>query len=113
MFSPKSITAAIRALSLLSSVTSAQILPINQFANLTTFPNEQAENVTRYLTEAAALATDGSIHQYFQDQCITQQVYPNLFSFPPGFVQPFSAFDNLYFVGHTFVSAWAYNTGDG
>ncbi|PSN71390.1 Metallo-hydrolase/oxidoreductase [Corynespora cassiicola Philippines] len=96
-----------------ASTIGAQILPIDQFANLTTFPNEQAENVTRYLSEAASLATDGSIRQYFQDQCITQQVYPSLFAFPPGFVEPFSPFDNLYFVGHTFVSAWAYDTGDG
>ncbi|KAF2175135.1 Metallo-hydrolase/oxidoreductase [Zopfia rhizophila CBS 207.26] len=96
------VAAGAGALSVLSSVTSAQILPLDQFFNLTTFPNEQAENVTRYLNEAAAL-----------DQCIVQQVYPQLFTFPPGFVQPFSPFDSFFFVGHTFVSAWAYNTGDG
>ncbi|KAJ9663217.1 hypothetical protein H2198_000978 [Neophaeococcomyces mojaviensis] len=98
---------------LLSSHIAAQVQPLNKFFNLTTFPNEQTENVTRYLNEAAALGTDGSIHQYFQDQCITQQLYPGLFSFPPGFVTPFSPFDNLFFVGHSFVSAWAYNTTDG
>ncbi|KAL2783460.1 beta-lactamase-like protein [Aspergillus keveii] len=87
--------------------------PISDFFNITTFPNEQTSNVTRYLNEAAALATDGKIHQYFQDQCIVQQVYPALFQFVPGFVTPFEAFDNLYFIGHSGVSSWAYKTTEG
>ncbi|EKG17384.1 Beta-lactamase-like protein [Macrophomina phaseolina MS6] len=113
MFALNPAVAAATALSLLSSISHAQILPIDQFFNLTTFPNEQSENVTRYLNEAADLATDRLIYQYFQDQCITQQLYPKLFSFPPGFVEPFSPFENLFFVGHSFVSAWAYNTTAG
>ncbi|KAH6971362.1 beta-lactamase-like protein [Ilyonectria sp. MPI-CAGE-AT-0026] len=112
MLSQTSINIA-TTLSLLSSVGHAQILPLNEFFNITSFPNEQHENVTLFLNEAAALAADGAIHQYFQDQCIVQQVYPSLFAFPPGFVTPFSPFDNLFFVGHSFVSAWAYNTTDG
>jgi len=110
MVAPKSLAAA--ALLLLSG-SSAQPQPISEFFNITYFPNEQHENVTQFLNEAAALATDGSIHQYFQDTCITQQKYPRLFTNPPGFVQPFSPFDNLYFVGHSSVSAWAYNTTEG
>ncbi|KZL83414.1 beta-lactamase domain protein [Colletotrichum incanum] len=95
------------------SKTHSQILPLDQFFNKTTFPNEQPENVTKYLNEAANLAKTWSLYQYFQDQCTTQQVYPALFQFPPGFVEPFSPFDRLFFVGHSFVSAWAYDTGDG
>ncbi|UPK96963.1 hypothetical protein LCI18_007898 [Fusarium solani-melongenae] len=100
-------------LALHSVAVHAQILPLDQFWNATAFPNEQKQNVTKYLNQALDLATDRSIYQYFQDQCIVQQVYPPLFSMPPGFVKPFAAFDNFYFVGHGFVSAWAYNTGDG
>ncbi|PVH87830.1 hypothetical protein DL98DRAFT_544437 [Cadophora sp. DSE1049] len=113
MFTHSFTVAVITSLSLLSAVSNAQILPLNQFFNLTTFPNEQAENVTKYLNEAAALGTDGTIHQYFEDQCIVQHVYPPLFAFPPGFVKSFAAFDNFHFVGHSDVSAWAYDTGDG
>src|SRR5690242_1978681 len=91
----------------------SQVDPLNEFANKTIFPQEQASNVTKYLTEAASLATDPRLYQYFMDQCIVQQVYPQLFSMPSGFVAPFKAFDNFYFVGHTGVSAWAYDTGDG
>lgn len=100
-------------LALFPPAINAQILPLSKFFNITTFSNGQTENVTRYLNEAAALATDASIHQYFQDQCIVQQVYPPLFSFSPSFVKPFSPFERLFFVGHSGVSAWAYNTTDG
>ena len=103
---------SISFLALLPPLGSA-LAPLNEFFNITTFPNEQKANVTRYLNEAAALATDGSIHQYFQDQCIVQQVYPPLFQFQSGFVAPFSPFDNLYFIGHSGVSSWAYNTTEG
>lgn len=102
----------IQFLALLPVARSA-IPPLNEFFNITTFPNEQSANVTRYLNEAAALATDSSIHQYFQDQCIVQQVYPALFQSDPGFVAPFSPFDDLYFVGHSGVSSWAYKTTEG
>ncbi|KAG9506461.1 hypothetical protein J7337_003444 [Fusarium musae] len=100
-------------LGLNSSLAQAQIKPISEFFNITTYPNEQKENVTRLLNEGRRLATDGSIHQYFQDQCITQQVYPATFTMPPGFVNPFAAFDKFFFVGHAYVHAWAYDTGDG
>ncbi|KAI3539947.1 hypothetical protein CABS01_10038 [Colletotrichum abscissum] len=100
-------------LTLYLSVVSAQIATLDQFFNRTTFPNGKAENVTIYLNEAVDLAKTWSLYQYFQDFCITQQVYPSLFRFPAGFVEPFSPFDRLNFVGHNFVSAWAYDTGDG
>jgi len=87
--------------------------PLSGFFNITSFPRQQQQNVTNFLAQAANLSTDWRIHQYFQDQCITQQAYPSLFSQPAGFVIPFSPFDNFYFVGQAFVSAWAYDTGDG
>ncbi|KAH7393533.1 beta-lactamase-like protein [Cadophora sp. MPI-SDFR-AT-0126] len=86
---------------------------LSGFFNTTLFPSQQQQNVTDFLAQAAKLGTDGKIHQYFQDQCITQQVYPSLFTQPAGFVPPFSPFDNFYFVGQAGVSAWAYDTGDG
>ncbi|KAL3486669.1 hypothetical protein BJX62DRAFT_228553 [Aspergillus germanicus] len=79
---------------LLPALVIAQMGPLSDFFNITTFPNEQTEN-------------------YFQDQCIMQQVYPALFQFVPGFVTPFKAFDNLFFIGHSSVSSWAYNTTEG
>ncbi|KAH7070233.1 beta-lactamase-like protein [Paraphoma chrysanthemicola] len=83
------------------------------FANRTTWPNEQTSNVTKYLTQAEHLVTDPRLYQYFMEKCIVQQVYPHLFSQPPGYVKPFKAFDNLYFVGHTGVSSWAITTTEG
>ncbi|KAL0931543.1 beta-lactamase domain protein [Colletotrichum truncatum] len=104
----------VSGLTLFSAAANAQIATLDQFFNKTTFPNEQTENVTKYLNAAADLAkTSFSIYQYYQDFCITQQVYPPLFQFPAGFVDPFTPFDRLIFVGHAFVSAWAYDTGDG
>ncbi|KAL4782627.1 beta-lactamase-like protein [Aspergillus varians] len=87
--------------------------PLNEFFTPPTFPNEQKANVTQYLNEAAAFATDSAIHQYFQDQCIVQQLYPRLLEVASGFVKPFAAFDNLYFIGESAVSSWAYNTTEG
>ncbi|RMZ38159.1 hypothetical protein AFCA_000154 [Aspergillus flavus] len=107
------LTVIITLASLWLSRALGQLTPLNQFFKPPTFPNEQTENVTRYLNEAAAQAVDGSIHQYFQDQCITQQLYPPLFTWPSGYVQPFSPFEGLFFVGHSGVSAWAYNTTEG
>ncbi|KAJ4294648.1 hypothetical protein N0V90_008339 [Kalmusia sp. IMI 367209] len=104
---------ALAFLSSLLAFVNGQAVPLSNFANETTFPSEQASNVTKYLTEAASLVTDPRLYQYFMDQCIVQQVYPQLFSMPAGFVQAFEAFDNFYFVGHSGVSAWAYDTGDG
>lgn len=101
------------AVSSFSALVNSQATPVNEFANETIFPNEQAANIAQYLTQAQSLASDPRIYQYFMDQCIVQQVFPQLFSMPSGFVAPFKAFDNFYFVGHTGVSAWAYDTGEG
>ncbi|KAH9206660.1 hypothetical protein DL95DRAFT_486663 [Leptodontidium sp. 2 PMI_412] len=79
--------------------------PLTGFFNATLFPLQQQQNVTDFLEQAAELSMDWAIHQFFQDQCITQQVYPSLFSQPAGFVTPFSPFDNFYFVRYAFVSA--------
>ncbi|KAF2221233.1 hypothetical protein BDZ85DRAFT_302606 [Elsinoe ampelina] len=87
--------------------------PVSVFYNATQLPNEQKSNVTKFLNQALALSTSWQIHQYFQDQRITQQLFPALFTQPAGFVIPFSPFDDLFFVGQDFVSFWAYNTGDG
>ncbi|KAL2825337.1 beta-lactamase-like protein [Aspergillus cavernicola] len=104
---------AVLSLSLLPALSNAIIPTLSNFFNITTFPNEQKANVTRYLSEAGALATDTAIYQYFQDQCIVQQVYPPLLQAVPGFVQPFTPFENLFFIGHSRVSSWAYNTTEG
>ncbi|KAM0325138.1 hypothetical protein ACHAQA_007677 [Verticillium albo-atrum] len=84
------------------------------FFNVTTFPNEQKQNVTKWLAEARTLAgTD--IYAYFAHRCILSQVYPELSSAAqnPGFIAPREVFDRFYFIGQSAVSAWAYDTGDG
>ncbi|KAK2026316.1 Metallo-hydrolase/oxidoreductase, partial [Colletotrichum zoysiae] len=82
--------------------------------NVTTFPNEQKDNVTKWLAEARATA-GVDLYPYFAHRCILAQVYPELSSglATPGLVTPREVFDRLYFIGQSFVSAWAYDTGDG
>ncbi|KAL3428580.1 beta-lactamase-like protein [Aspergillus tetrazonus] len=91
----------------------AQRPPLGEFQNATTYPNEQHANVTKYLHQAAELSSDAFINSFFQEKCIIDQAYPPMFDVVPVFVNPFSPFDNLFFVGHTVVSAWAYNTTEG
>ncbi|KAL4794830.1 beta-lactamase-like protein [Aspergillus venezuelensis] len=91
----------------------AQLPTLDEFQNATTYPNEQHANVTKYLNQAAALSADASINSFFQENCIVEQAYPPMSDVVPLFVDPFSPFDNFYFVGHTIVSAWAYNTTEG
>lgn len=57
--------------------------------------------------------TSGPLYTFFLTLCIAQPVYPALFTPPSGFVEPFSPFPSLFFVGHSFVSSWAYDTGAG
>ncbi|KAL4756405.1 beta-lactamase-like protein [Aspergillus foveolatus] len=64
-------------------------------------------------TKLAALSSDASINSLFQEKCIIEQAYPPMFEVVPVFVNPFSPFDNLFFVGHTVASAWAYNITEG
>ncbi|TEA16323.1 Metallo-beta-lactamase L1 type 3 [Colletotrichum sidae] len=82
--------------------------------NITTFPNEQRENVTRLLAEAGELA-GADLYAYYAHRCILGQVYPTLSNAAqtPGFVAPRQVFDRFFFVGQSAVSAWAYDTGDG
>jgi metallo-beta-lactamase class B len=84
------------------------------FFNVTNFPNEQKENVTKWLNEARETAGP-ELSAYFGHRCILGQVYPQLSSATqlPGFIAPRKVFDNLYFIGQSAVSAWAYDTGDG
>lgn len=84
------------------------------FFNITTFPNEQKENVTKWLNEAHTLA-GADLYAYFAHRCILGQVYSDLSSAAqlPGFVAPREVFDRFYFIGQSAVSAWAYDTGDG
>ncbi|KAF9639951.1 Beta-lactamase-like protein [Lasiodiplodia theobromae] len=99
---------------LLAPLTTAQFTPVTQFFNTTTFPHAQPANITHHLSTALSLAsTSGPLYQFFLSLCIAQPVYPALFIPPSGFVAPFSPFSSLFFVGHSFVSAWAYDTGAG
>ncbi|KAI3391179.1 hypothetical protein diail_7784 [Diaporthe ilicicola] len=84
------------------------------FFNITTFPNEQKENVTQWLNEARTLAGP-DLYAYFAHRCILGGVYPELYSAAqlPGFVAPREVFDGFYFIGQSAVSAWAYDTGEG
>ncbi|GKT66372.1 beta-lactamase domain protein [Colletotrichum tofieldiae] len=84
------------------------------FFNITTFPNEQKDNVTRWLAEAHTLAST-DLYAYFAHRCILGQVYPELSSASqnPGFIAPREVFDRFYFIGQSAVSAWAYDTSEG
>ncbi|KAK0647973.1 Metallo-beta-lactamase L1 type 3 [Lasiodiplodia hormozganensis] len=99
---------------LLAPLTTAQFTPVTQFFNTTTFPHAQPANITHHLTTALSLAsTSGPLYTYFLTLCIAQPVYPPLFIPPSGFVAPFTPFSSLFFLGHSFVSSWAYDTGAG
>ncbi|KAL0938157.1 beta-lactamase domain protein [Colletotrichum truncatum] len=99
------------ALALLTSLTQAQL---SDLFNITTFPNEQKENVTRWLAEARNLA-GADLSAYYGHRCILGQVYPVLSNAAqtPGFIAPREVFDRFYFIGQSAVSAWAFDTGDG
>lgn len=87
--------------------------PFTEWFNVAEFPAEQKDNVTALLNQAAALSADGNIYPFFESSCIQQQVYPSTFFMPAGYVEPFAAFDSLYYVGQGAVAAWAYNTTEG
>jgi hypothetical protein len=94
-----------------------KIAPTTNFTNWelpSQYPNEQSANVSKYLEEARDLSTP-SFRHIFQNRCITGQVYPYLSSgaTEPGWVEPYPAFDGVYFVGSPWVSAWVIDTGDG
>lgn len=84
------------------------------FWNVTDFPNQQRDNVTKYLNQARAVAgTD--LYDFFVAKCIVAEKYPTLSSLGQanGFVDPAMAFDGIWFVGQSAVSSWAFETGDG
>ncbi|KAK1999479.1 Metallo-hydrolase/oxidoreductase, partial [Colletotrichum falcatum] len=82
--------------------------------NVTTFPNEQADNVTKWLAEARTIA-GVDLYPHFAHRCILGQVYPELSraAQSPGFITPREVFSRFYFIGQSAVSAWAYDTGEG
>ncbi|UQC89017.1 uncharacterized protein CLUP02_14545 [Colletotrichum lupini] len=84
------------------------------FFNITEFPKEQKDNVTKWLNDARTLAGP-DLYPYFAHRCILGQVYPELSSATQisGLIAPREVFDRLYYIGQSAVSAWAYNTGDG
>ncbi|KAK2009109.1 Metallo-hydrolase/oxidoreductase, partial [Colletotrichum eremochloae] len=82
--------------------------------NITTFPNEQKDNVTKWLAEARTTA-GVDLYPHFAHRCILGQVYPELSraAQTPGFVTPREVFSRFYFIGQSAVSSWAYDTGEG
>ncbi|KAF6833214.1 beta-lactamase domain protein [Colletotrichum plurivorum] len=104
-------TFTLTSLAALACLAQAQL---QDLFNITTFPNEQKNNVTKWLAEARTLA-GADLSAYYAHRCIIGQVYPELSNAAqtPGFVAPREVFDRFYFVGQSAVSAWAYDTGDG
>ncbi|KAL2679243.1 hypothetical protein Neosp_010010 [[Neocosmospora] mangrovei] len=82
--------------------------------NITEFPNPQVANVARLQAEAQELA-QGRLWYDYVHRCINAQKYPTISNNvqTPGWVTPAWAFDSLFFVGYSFVSSWAIDTGDG
>jgi len=107
-------TNAVKLWSLCAALTGFAEAQFQDFFNITTFPNEQKENVTKWLNEARATAGP-ALSAYFGHRCILGQVYPELSSATQlsGFIAPREVFDNLYYIGQSAVSAWAYDTGEG
>lgn len=81
---------------------------------ITTFPNEDFARVSHHLGLARELAGD-DLYPYFAQRGVSDQIYPELddLAQTPGLVTPIRAFDDLLFVGHVGVSAWALDTSDG
>ncbi|KAJ4319806.1 hypothetical protein N0V84_006187 [Fusarium piperis] len=82
--------------------------------NVTEFPNSQTSNVARLQAEAQELA-QGRLWYDYVHRCINAQKYPTISNNvqTPGWVTPARAFDSLFFVGYSFASSWAIDTGDG
>ncbi|KDN61661.1 hypothetical protein CSUB01_10670 [Colletotrichum sublineola] len=82
--------------------------------NITTFPNEQKDNVTKWLAEARTTA-GVDLYPHFAHRCILGQVYPELSraAQTPGFVTPREVFSRFYFIGQSAVSSWAYDIDEG
>ncbi|KAH6648821.1 beta-lactamase-like protein [Truncatella angustata] len=94
--------------------TYAATTNFTEWYNVTDFPNEQAANVSRYVYEA--LKTAGKdLYPFFEHRCIRSQIYDKLgdLAQADGFVQPTQPFDSVFFVGSSYVSSWAIDTGAG
>ncbi|UZP37047.1 hypothetical protein NXS19_004863 [Fusarium pseudograminearum] len=82
--------------------------------NMTEFPNAQANNVSKYMSEAEA-TSQPDLFQHFLIRCVDAQKYPAVLNgmHPNGFIAPARPFQSLFFVGQSHVSSWAVDTGDG
>ncbi|EKJ70211.1 hypothetical protein FPSE_09585 [Fusarium pseudograminearum CS3096] len=82
--------------------------------NMTEFPNAQASNVSKYMSEAVAVSQP-DLFQHFLIRCVDAQKYPAVLNgmHPNGFIAPARPFQSLFFVGQSHVSSWAVDTGDG
>ncbi|KAF9872019.1 hypothetical protein CkaCkLH20_10651 [Colletotrichum karsti] len=107
-------SSTLKTLSVLAWAVSHAKADLSELFNITTFPNEQKDNVTKWLAEARTLAGP-DLTAHYGHRCILGQVYPVLSNAAqtPGFIQPREVFDRFYFIGQSAVSAWAYDTGDG
>lgn len=99
--------------------TAAQftIHPVTNFStwfNETDYPQAQTGNVTRYMAEALK-TSQPDLLQHFMIRCIDAQKYSTILNgiHPPGFIHPRRPFDSLFFVGQSYVSSWAIDTGKG
>ena len=81
--------------------------------NVTTFPKQQFQNVSQFLSKAQETAGQ-DVWPHFMHRCIRAQAYPELSSGTSelGFIQPSSPFQNVFFVGHSGWSSWAIDTGN-
>ncbi|MCA0851391.1 MBL fold metallo-hydrolase [Salipiger thiooxidans] len=103
--------ATLATVALLSTAATAQE---EEYDPIKAFPDEQHDEVSRWLWTAREIAGQ-DLYPAFAQRCILDQVYPVLDDLmqKPGYVAPTKAFDDLFFVGTTRVSSWALDTGDG
>ena len=90
------------------------VMAQDEYDPITEFPDAIEDDLQRYLWEARDIAGE-DLYPAFAQRCILDQVYPVLDDLmqKAGYVEPAQAFDDLYFVGTTRVSAWAIDTGEG
>lgn len=91
------------ALSVLSVAAQNITTDFSEYFNITTFPNEQWENVSSLLSEGLEIAGP-EIMPHLAHRCIRSQVYPEIASGlqPVGFVAPASPFHNVHYVGQSY-----------
>lgn len=87
----------------------------SRFFNITTFPNQQWSNASSIIDQAREIAgQDTQVWPHFLHRCIRQQAYPELGNAAQldGFIESFSPFKNVFFVGQSHWSSWAIDTGN-